>query len=254
MAKSIFINGTRVLSKWLNSIYGGGAKDTWAAATVYAAGDVIKLSGGQILRAKSVTGDYKSGATQPTAPGALRDTVVDNNVTWELYGGHLHDGSAIDGSAPRVLLTGAAEVTGVLPAANVVNPFGDTLDYEEGIFNVVFPYPIFTAEKTMAAAYRILKPITTGIPYIVTVWLSGITGTSNATGFITTDHPIPSNARPSTDLIFKKCKVWDNGALVEGTCEITLAGDVIFRVGDNTNFTASGTKGSLALAMEYPKW
>ena len=77
-----------------------------------------KLAGGACLRAIAITGDYKTGATEPTAPGTLRGTVVDNNVTWELFGGHLHDGKAMDGSAPKVA---AGEVIGgLLPIGSII--------------------------------------------------------------------------------------------------------------------------------------
>jgi hypothetical protein len=116
MAKSKIISGTTVLSKWLNAIFGGGAKDVWAATTAYAAGDVIELSGGEILRC---IGAGTSDVSEPTAPGELRGTVSDGTITWELFAGHLHDASDMDGSAPKILLTSAAEVTGLLPIENM---------------------------------------------------------------------------------------------------------------------------------------
>jgi hypothetical protein len=185
MAKSIFINGTRVLSKWLNSIYGGGAKDVWAAATVYAAGDVIKLSGGEILRAIAVTGDFKSGATEPTAPGALRGTVVDNNVTWELFGGHLHDGLSIDGSAPKVLLTSAAEVTGLLPIANIAETIDNIVS--SGSFPATFP-----TAQTMTIYYQLFQS------GIVRMWWNGITGLVSGTDHQAAGGTLPAPIRPTT--------------------------------------------------------
>lgn len=54
------------------------AASVWAATQAYALGDVVKLTGGEILRA-SVAGT--SAASAPTAP-AVGATVVDGTVTW----------------------------------------------------------------------------------------------------------------------------------------------------------------------------
>lgn len=52
----------------------------WVATTAYAVGDHVTLTGGEILEA-TVAGT--SGATEPTAPATVGDTVVDGDVTWE---------------------------------------------------------------------------------------------------------------------------------------------------------------------------
>jgi hypothetical protein len=61
MAKTVFISGTKVLSTWLNSVFGSGAA-----------------------------------------------------------GGHVHDGADADGHAPKISLSDAANVSGQLPVANLV--------------------------------------------------------------------------------------------------------------------------------------
>lgn len=101
MAKTVFVQGTYILANWLNAIFGGGAHKVWVANQAYDAGVVIKLSGGAVLRA--IVGGV-SGTEEPAAPGSLRGTVADNTVTWELFGGHLHDGKNMDGSAPKVII------------------------------------------------------------------------------------------------------------------------------------------------------
>jgi microcystin-dependent protein len=130
MSKSAFVSGTTVLSKWLNSIFGGGAAAPWAANTAYAVGFLIAVTGGKVFRA-IVAGT--TGSSQPTWPSTIRDTVTDGGVTWELFKGHLHDNGEMDGSCPKVDLTSANEVTGVLPAANVdlstVPPIGVVLPF-----------------------------------------------------------------------------------------------------------------------------
>jgi hypothetical protein len=61
MAKTVFVSGTKVLSTWLNSVFGSGAS-----------------------------------------------------------GGHVHDGGDADGHAPKISLSDAANVSGQLPVANLV--------------------------------------------------------------------------------------------------------------------------------------
>jgi hypothetical protein len=117
MSQTGFANGTIIKSKWLNSVFGFGTGTIWQSNTAYEAGDVLRTVAGEILRALN---NGTSGSVEPTAPGTLRGTVTDNDIVWELFGGHLHDGGSRDGSAPKVLLTSAAEVSGTLPVANQV--------------------------------------------------------------------------------------------------------------------------------------
>jgi hypothetical protein len=117
MSQTGFANGTIIKSKWLNSVFGFGTGTIWQSNTEYEAGDVLRTVAGEILRALN---NGTSGSVEPTAPGTLRGTVTDNDIVWELFGGHLHDGGSRDGSAPKVLLTSAAEVSGTLPVANQV--------------------------------------------------------------------------------------------------------------------------------------
>lgn len=117
MSKSAYVNGTVVPSNWVNNVFGGGSKHSWAASTAYSIGQLINVSD-DIYRC-IVAGTSDSSA--PSWPGSptVREQVTDNTVTWEYFEGHLHDGLDADGSAPKVLLTSGAEVTGLLPAANI---------------------------------------------------------------------------------------------------------------------------------------
>ncbi|OFB37974.1 hypothetical protein BA059_16900 [Mycolicibacterium sp. (ex Dasyatis americana)] len=54
------------------------AAEVWVTATAYTAGDIVKLTGGEILRA---TVGGTSDAAEPTAP-AVGATVTDSTVTW----------------------------------------------------------------------------------------------------------------------------------------------------------------------------
>lgn len=118
MAKTKFVDGDKMYSAFANSHYAGGAQADWAASTAYAVGALIEPVTGEVWRCV-VAGT--SDTTEPTwGTPTVRDQVADNTVTWEYYEGHVHDGGDMDGSAPPVLLTSAAEVTGVLPRANVL--------------------------------------------------------------------------------------------------------------------------------------
>ena len=65
----------------------------WVAATVYALGSFVvpttAHADGLIFKATAVSGSGTSGAVEPTWPGALTDTVVDNaganQITWTAY-------------------------------------------------------------------------------------------------------------------------------------------------------------------------
>ncbi len=59
---------------------------SWQANTVYAAGQYILDSSGDLQCAIAVAGTATSGATQPVWPSALGQTVVDGNVTWSCAG------------------------------------------------------------------------------------------------------------------------------------------------------------------------
>ncbi|MBN1130282.1 MAG: hypothetical protein JXA71_14920 [Chitinispirillaceae bacterium] len=273
MPKTKFISGSTVFSKWLNTIFGGGAA-TWQASTAYAAGDVIELSGGEMLRC---TIGGTSGSSEPGVPGALRATVADGSVTWELFGGHLHDEKAFDGSAPKVLLTGAAEVTGTLPVANQVDHTHDGSQrakihqynhidgVTEGDISLVFPNTQFTTEQTIAARYRRHQALESGKPDVIWLSIKRFTATSNGTGFGTSAQPLPTTIRPPDDIKIP-CIIIDNGNELMGAIHISAAGNVAFTLagsvsGDaNSNihvaniFTASGTKGIPNLEILYTTW
>jgi hypothetical protein len=116
MAKTEFLSGTNVLTNFLNAIFGGGAAVEWAPGTAYAQGTIVKISTSECLRVLTAG---TSGSTEPEYP-VHGFSVVDNTITWQGFGGHLHDSLDIDGSARKLQLTGAAEVYGQLPIANQV--------------------------------------------------------------------------------------------------------------------------------------
>ncbi|HSW68026.1 MAG TPA: hypothetical protein VLH16_05570 [Bacteroidales bacterium] len=282
MAKTTFINGTTILSKFLNSIFGFGAKDSWAATTAYVGGDIIKLSGDEILRC-IVAGT--SSSSEPTAPGTLRGTVVDGTVTWELFGGHLHDDKLFDGSCPKVLLTGSAEVTGTLPLANQVEhvhsgeagQFGKinlddaaevtgllplaNLDHNfgvitEGKFNITWPDTVFTAEVVSECAWRKLVPHDTTLPNIITLIFKYFSGTSNSNALTLPGGTIPEALRPDSSSGNESafCFISDNTTATFGIVSINSAGTLSFTRFDGSSFTSSGQKGVRTAVMIYGQW
>jgi hypothetical protein len=211
-------------------------------------GDIIKLSGGAILRAIAIAGDGTTGSTEPIAPSNLRGTVVDNNVTWQLFGGHLHDGLNADGSAPPVLLTGAAEVTGSLPVANQVehvhsgaegqfakinldgaanvtgvlpaaNVGGIDAITATGTFNATFP-----TGKTVTINYRIFSGSS---PLIKWFW-SDLTGMDLSASQAASGKPVPEALQPGNQ---RRFSAQGNGAntgiyfLIEPDGSLQLSAD-----------------------------
>lgn len=124
MAKTRFVNGNDFTPQLANRIYGGGDAATWQAGTAYGLGQLIEDANGKCWRC-IVAGT--SGGSAPTWPGAptVRQQVTDGSVTWEHYQGMLCDGREVDGSQPKVLLTGGAEITGVLPLSNLATLTSD---------------------------------------------------------------------------------------------------------------------------------
>jgi len=128
MAKTKHVRDDILYSRFVNSVYGTGANlvgsyasDTdrkWQGTTVYKPGDFVEPTAATTLWRCVVGGT--TGATEPAwGTPSTRGTVTDGTVTWERYDGHLHDGRDMDGSSPKVLLTGAAEVSGTLPLSHV---------------------------------------------------------------------------------------------------------------------------------------
>jgi hypothetical protein len=256
MAKTIFENGTYILTEFLNAIFGGGAKSAWLPGTAYAAGKIIKLSGGEILRA--VVGGV-SDVSEPDAPATLRDTVVDNSVTWALFGGHQHDDLSIDGSAPKVLLTSAAEVsgtlplanmsthshngtqatkinlataaevTGVLPAANVdLSGKADTASIDaivaSGNFNATFP-----TNKVLTFYYQ------KRASGLVKVWWGDLTGMDSNNSQAASGYPVPVSIRPTVNRLMVCLNNGSRGAYIEFGTDSSIN---IYPMDNTTVFTA----------------
>jgi len=127
MGKTAYIDGTIVDTNFLNGVYGGDPAAAWAADTAVVVGHLINKSGWHYRCIVAGT----TGSSEPSWPTTLRSTVVDGGVTWEYFEGHQHDGKAMDGSSSKVLLTGGAEVQGLLPRANIAGylPIGTILPY-----------------------------------------------------------------------------------------------------------------------------
>jgi hypothetical protein len=96
----------------------------WAATTAYAVGDRAMLAAGEFVE---VTVAGTSGATAPTVPADIDDTVVDDTVTWKRIA------PTTDQLAEaRLVLLGAvkrwAEAGAGAYSAQQAGPFGVTVD------------------------------------------------------------------------------------------------------------------------------
>lgn len=280
MAKTKFINGTTILSKWLNAIFGGGAKDLWAASTAYGAGDLVEITGGYLLRC-IVAGT--SGTVEPTLPSGLRQTVVDNTATWELFAGHLHDGNNFNGSSPQVDLTLAREVTGVLPLANMATHqhngtqmakvrLGDALDvdgvlpvanvggFTEGVFGLQFSTSHFAVAQEVTARWRIDSAKTAGFPSRVTLFLPALVATGANSGTLAATGT-PAIVIASKNDTFVNMLVVNNGIAHHGSIRINSDGSVAFNLAYNssnlittsaTSFTANTSRGFYDSIITFP--
>lgn len=132
MAKTRFVDGNDFTPQLANRIYGGGDAAAWPAGTVVAAGQIIEDGNGNCWRC--ITSGV-TGGSAPTWPGAptVRQQVTDGGAVWEHYQGMLCDGRDVDGSQPQVLLTGAAEVTGQLPLANLASLYALARNHIAGL-------------------------------------------------------------------------------------------------------------------------
>jgi hypothetical protein len=120
MAKTRFVDGNDFTPQLANRLYGGGDAAAWSAGTVAELGQLIEDGNGNCWRC--ITSGL-TGGSAPSWPGAptVRQQVTDGGAVWEHYQGMLCDGRDADGSQPKVLLTGAAEVAGQLPLANLAS-------------------------------------------------------------------------------------------------------------------------------------
>lgn len=201
---------------------------------------------------------------------------------------HVHDGAASDGHAPKVTLTAAADVTGLLPSANVDNDSNvsgadltaalnsllvNTGTITEGNFDAVFVGSptgghCFTAEKTINIKYRLWQSGVAGVPKIVTLMVPALTGTSSSNRMCALNC-LPSAIRPATNLYVSiPISVIDNSVSVLACIRIqnynsaldfpvakvsgsNIVSDPSQPTGPDAGYTASGTKGFEAFTVSY---
>lgn len=186
----------------------------------------------------------------------LTPSTLNNFIGTNAGTGHTHNGINSDGSVPKVLLTGAAHVTGLLPEANIA--------YDESTFTLTFGTD-FIAPMIITCRYRLVPPTVAGQPKIVIISFPNLNATSATTSFGTTASTMPAALYPS-GFALQPIVVRDNGNYGSGMIRINSVGNVfvsIFVTGaapgaavmeSLTGFTASGTKGFYEMCMFYPKY
>lgn len=84
---------------------------------------------------------------------------------------------------------------------------------------------------------------------VCTLYLPGLTGTSNATSATITG--LPAAIHPSTAVFGTVLLALDNGAEVLAQCDITAGVLTLYRNGSTTGWAAAGTKGVRAQTITY---
>lgn len=120
----------------------------WAATTAYAVGDQVKLADGEFVE---VTTAGTSGATIPTVPTSVEDTVADGTVTWARIApttDHLAE--------VKLVLVGAvkrwAETSSGAYQSQQAGPFGVTLDTRQRTGFNLWPSEIEALQDLCATA------------------------------------------------------------------------------------------------------
>lgn len=147
--------------------------------------------------------------------------------------GHNHAGTDDDGSCPKVNLTSAAHVTGLLPLANIA-------DLSQGTVNVKITTSHLTVEQTDTFDY--LK-----FGNYVFLFMDAMSGVSNSTDLeISPDTSWPAAIIPST-IKHASIIVFDNSKYRAGMIQIpasTSLDMVLYNIDSSNNFEANGFTGS----------
>ena len=165
--------------------------------------------------------------------------------------GHEHSGVNDATSAPKIDLTGAKNVTGLLPVSNIA--------FTDGTFIANFTQFITTVNST--CSYRLIPSTIGGMPSTVMINFPAISATSNGTAFTDSSGHVPAALRP-TGFALQPCVVRNASKYQSGMVRINSTGDIIFSVfevdgsacNESLNFVASGTKGFYEFTMTYPKY
>lgn len=178
-------------------------------------------------------------------------------------GGHLHDGANDDGHCPKINLAAAAEVTGLLPQANVASLTTD-LSALQGIHSVgditlTFPDTQFTAQQQITARY-LIHNLGTNYRY-VKIGFPRVLATSNSATLAPTEK-LPAVCCPAINVMVP-CMLVDNNIPKAGWIYIDNDGTVLFELAavsgsqltfnGSSTFTSSNSKGFREFVIEYPK-
>ena len=188
---------------------------------------------------------------------------------------HNHNAQDDDGHCPRINLTDAAEVSGVLPVANQVdhvhngiernkiNPDSHILNCYPGMFSASFVG--FTTSIQVALSYRIneYNPYTDPrFPKVVEVYIPEIYGVSNSTQFYASGA-IPANIRPAISGATGSCfvSVVNGGSVRQGVIHFNWDGSITLSICqvsgseiayNSSGWAATGAKGIYATCIKYP--
>lgn len=167
--------------------------------------------------------------------------------------GHFHNGQDFDGNCPKVILGGAAQVTGILPLANYESPSTAKItDIDSGTVGGKIPVAYLTVEQTATLIWvKVINHVTLYIPQMI--------GTSNAV----TMEILPATAWPAaiipSSVQYATCFIKDNNVWKMGQIRVPVAVDGNFicavldggHVLDVDHFTAANTKGIENVTISY---
>lgn len=136
--------GQALASKTVTQTAANSWGTTWAAATAYQVGDVVRPTTGNGFLYRAIVAGTSHTVTEPTWPTTIGQTVTDNGVTWQCAGRRIVVFDAADPSWPNSTLSGVryGVVYNRTPATDATRPllcyldFGSNQSTNNGTFTI----------------------------------------------------------------------------------------------------------------------